>query len=95
MDKIQLIHPAGKKAISMDKNKYDALRGLLLYSLQNTRHACFQELLAETEKQLKYRKIKLQGKLDWNLFWVSLDLEARKEITRDKSVSPHLYSLCD
>jgi len=93
MNKIQLIHPAGKKAISMDKKKYDALKELLLYSLQNTDRACFKDLLAEIEKQLKQRKIKLEGKLEWNLFWVSLDLEARKAIARDKSVSPHLYSL--
>jgi hypothetical protein len=93
MDKIQLIHPAGKKAISMDRKKYNTLKDLLLYSLQNTDQASFKDLLAGAEKQLKQRKIKLEGKLEWNLFWVSLDLEARKEITRDKSVSPHRYSL--
>jgi hypothetical protein len=93
MDKIQLIHPEGKKAISMDRKKYNALRELLLYNLQTKGNASFKEMLAGTENQLKQRKIKLEGKLEWNLFWVSLDLEARKEINRDKSVSPHQYRL--
>jgi len=32
--KIQLIHPVGKKAISMDKAKYDLLREALLNHLK-------------------------------------------------------------
>ncbi len=37
--KIQLKHPAGKKAISMDKEKYDVIEKSLLFSLKEKAEA--------------------------------------------------------
>ena len=93
MEKIQLIHPEGKKAVSMDRAKYEALRTSFLSSLKAMKTANFQELLLAVEKDLTKRKVKVEGKLEWNLFWVTLDLEAKKEVYRDKRVSPMKYSL--
>ncbi len=93
MEKIQLTHPEGKKAISMDKIKYEALKTLFLACLKKRKVAPFQELLLDVENDLKKRKVKVEGKLEWNLFWVTLDLEAKKELYKDRTLSPIKYSL--
>lgn len=93
MDKIQLIHPENKKAISMDRVKFDTLKDSCMICLKKIKQGSFKDLLAEVEKDLKHRNKKVAGKLEWNLFWVTLDLEARKEIHRDKTVSPFVYSI--
>jgi hypothetical protein len=93
MEKIQLKHPAGKKGVSMDKIKYDALKTSFLACLKIKKVAPFEELLSDVEKDLKKRKIKIEGKLKWNLYWVTLDLEAKKELFRDRTLSPITYRL--
>ena len=93
MDKVQLLHPEGKKAISMDKEKYDILQSSLLACLKVQQPLSFEVLLNEVEQVLKKKKLKVQGKLEWNLFWVTLDLVARKKIIKDSTVSPMLYNL--
>jgi len=77
----------------MDRTKYDTLKDSFLICLKIRRQASFKELSGDVEKDLKRRKKKMEGKLEWNLFWVTLDLEARKEISRDKTVSPFVYTL--
>src|SRR3982750_2605219 len=93
MQKIQLTHPEGKKAVSMDKIKYQALKTSFLDCLKKRKVGPFQELLYDVEKDLKERKVKVEGKLEWNLFWVTLDLEAKKEVFKDRNLSPIQYSL--
>ncbi len=93
MEKIQLTHPEGKKAISMDKVKYEALKTSFLACLKKKKVAPFQELLLDVENDLKKRKVKVEGKLEWNLFWVTLDLEAKKQLYKDRTLSPIKYSL--
>ena len=93
MEKIQLTHPEGKKAVSMDKIKYEALKSSFLACLKRKQVAPFQELLADVEKDLKKRNVKVEGKLEWNLFWVTLDLEAKKDIFKDRTSSPIKYSI--
>jgi hypothetical protein len=93
MEKIQLKHPEGKKGVSMDKIKYEALKTSFLTCLKRKKIAPFQELLSDVEKDLKKRKIKIEGKLEWNLFWVTLDLVAKKELFKNKTLSPVTYTL--
>ena len=93
MEKIQLIHPEGKKAPRMDRSKYEALSASFLVCLKKRKSAPFHELLADVENDLAKRKITVEGKLEWNLFWVTLDLESRRELKKDRSVSPIRYSL--
>jgi hypothetical protein len=93
MEKIHLKHPEGKKAISMEKAKYDALKTSFVKCLKIKKMASFDELLADVTADLKNKKIEIQGVIQWNLFWVTLDMEANKDLKRDKKVSPHLYSL--
>jgi hypothetical protein len=93
MEKVQLIHPEGKKAISMDKIKYDALKSAFIECLKAQKAAPFDELLLCVKAGLDSKKTEIKGVLQWNLFWVSLDLEARQELKKDKKVSPYIYSI--
>jgi len=93
MEKVQLIHPEGKKAISMDKNKYDVLKSAFVECLKAKKAAPFDELLLCVKASLESKKIEIKGVLHWNLFWVSLDLEARQELKKDKKASPYIYSI--
>lgn len=93
MTKIQLTHPEGKKAPAMDKDKYDVLSVSFLSCLQAHEGFSFDQLAAEVEKNLAATSQKITGKLEWNLFWVTLDLEAKEIIRRDKKVSPMRYYL--
>ena len=93
MEKVQLKHPEGKKAISMEKAKYDALKSSFIDCLKAKRIAPFDELLADVTADLQNKKIKIKGVIQWNLFWVSLDMEANKQVKKNKAVSPYLYTL--
>lgn len=87
------MHPEGKKAIPMEKTKYDALKSAFIECLKAKKAAPFDELLGCVKANLVNKKTEIKGVLQWNLFWVSLDLEARQELKKDKTVSPYMYSL--
>lgn len=93
MEKFQLIHPEGKHAPRIDKAKYDLMRTSFLKCLSAAPGKSFDDYQKAVEKDLKTQKIKFEGSLQWYLFSVTLDLEARKEIKRDKKKSPMTYSL--
>jgi hypothetical protein len=93
MEKIQLKHPDGKKAISMDRDKFDILKTFFLKNIGVRKVAPFGVLLADVTADLKNENIQIKGVVKWNLFWVTLDMEARKELKKDKSASPHRYSI--
>ena len=80
--KIQLRHPAGKKAVSMDKGKYDALKKVILNHLMTKGASTHSEILQAITEDFQKNKIKFEGSVEWHMEWVKLDLEARKEIKR-------------
>ena len=85
---IQLKHPAGKKAVSMDKNKYDTLKKSLLNHLKLNGESTHGDLLQGITQDFKKNKIKFEGSVEWHMEWVKLDMEARKEIKRINDKSP-------
>jgi hypothetical protein len=91
--KIQLIHPQGKKAISMEEEKYDSIKTSILRCLRAKVEVSHKELQDYINKDFRENKIKFQGSLEWHLEWVKLDLEARKEIKRVRVKSLYKYSL--
>ncbi len=93
MDKVQLVHPEGKQAISMQRSKYDMLCASLLDCLKIKQPLTFKEILDAVAGDLKKKKLVVQGKLEWNLFWVTLDLVAKNKINKDRSVTPILYTI--
>jgi hypothetical protein len=87
-EKILTKHPLGKSGKNISKQKYDTLKGAILFALQN-RELTHTELF----NQLKTH---LTGKFTGNVSWygetVKLDLEARKIIERTSS-KPQKYRL--
>lgn len=80
--KIQLKHPAGKKAVSMNLAKYNVLKVSLLNCLKTKGESTHSEILQSIIKDFKKNKIKFEGSIEWHFQWVKLDLEARKIIKR-------------
>ena len=85
---IQLKHPAGKKAVSMDNGKYNTLKKVLLDRLKTKGESTHAEILQTIAEDFKKNKIKFEGSIEWHMEWVKLDLEARKEIKRIGDKSP-------
>lgn len=66
--KIQLEHPGGKKALSIDKDKYETLKKVLLNLLHTKGELTHTEILQIITEDFKKNKTKLQGSPDgiWN-----------------------------
>jgi hypothetical protein len=86
--RIQLTHPAGKKAPTMPKAKYDLLRKTILQSLKSKAGTSHAELLDAVNADFKKNKIKFEGAVGWHMEWVKLDMESKKEIKRLPGESP-------
>jgi hypothetical protein len=91
--KIQLKHPAGKKAISMDKDKYETLKKILFNRLKTKGESTHTELLQAITEDFKKNKIKFAGSVEWHMEWVKLDLEAKNEIIRIGDKSPVKFAI--
>ncbi|HUR12499.1 MAG TPA: hypothetical protein VM012_14075 [Flavitalea sp.] len=90
---VQLKHPAGKKAVQMDKNKYELLKEGMLHCLSSKDEFTQDEILECVKGFFKKNKSKFEGSLSWHMEWVKLDLEARKIIKRNGAKSPVKYSI--
>jgi len=91
--KIQLIHPAGKKAIGMDKEKYSVIEKSLLNFLKGKAESTHKEILNAITEDFKKNEIKFVGSIEWHMEWVKLDLEAKKKITRIGDTTPIRFKL--
>lgn len=91
--KIQLKHPAGKKTVSMDKDKYETLKTYLLTHLKNNGDSTHTELLKSITNGFRKDKVKFVGSIEWHMEWVKLDLEARNIIKRIGDKSPIKFSV--
>jgi hypothetical protein len=92
-EKIQLLHPQGKKAVSMDLDKYELLQSHMLACLKKAVKLSQAEILKCIEEEIARKKIKFEGSVQWHLEWVKLDLEARMKIRRNDNDSPIKYSI--
>jgi uncharacterized protein DUF6958 len=91
--KIQLKHPAGKKAVSMDSGKYNILKKALLNRFKTKGELTHAEMLQAIADDFKKNKTKFEDSVGWHMEWVKLDLEARKEITRIPKTSPIKFTI--
>ena len=90
---IQLTHPAGKKAVRMDKQKYEAVRRPLLDRLRTRGESTHTEILQAIVEDFSKNKTKFEGSVEWHMEWVKLDLESRQEIRRIGDRSPVTFAL--
>ncbi|MDP9229060.1 MAG: hypothetical protein M3O67_00140 [Bacteroidota bacterium] len=91
--KIQLKHPAGKHAVSIDKDKYDTIKKALVNSLKKKVELTHKEILQAITEDFKKNKIKFEGSLEWYMESIKLDLEAGKIIERIPGKSPQKFRL--
>jgi|SRR4026208_1976019 len=89
---IQLLHPLGKKNVTMDKKKFDVMRTAIIHSLKSgpLKH---KELLEKIQQDFQKNKIKFDGSIEWYMEGVKLDLEATKQIERLYEKPPHKWSI--
>ncbi len=91
--KILLKHPAGKKAISMDKEKYTILEKSILKCLRLQVEVSHKDILNAIREDFKIGKINFTGSVEWYMEWVKLDMEARKIIARIAGTTPIKFKL--
>lgn len=92
-EKLQLTHPAGKKAIRMQKVKYEPIMKAILQHLKNNGDSTHIEIWKAIVQDFKKNKIDFEGSIQWHMEWVKLDLEARKEIIKIPETIPQKYRL--
>ena len=80
--KIQLSHPDGKKAITMDKQKYTIVSEAILKLITTKGALTYSEILQGVTDEFRKNRTEFNGSLSWHLEWIKLDLEARRKIKR-------------
>jgi len=80
-EKIQLLHPAGKKLPRIDKAKYDILSAAIREGLKKG-PLTHKGLHESVMKYLKSNKIKFEGSVEWYMEGTKLDMESHKIIER-------------
>lgn len=90
--KLQHTDPS-KRTVEMEKDKYELLKRLVVKILKNRPRSSFEQLVTDVTKELADSDNPIKGSIQWNLGWVTMDLRAKNEISKDQSVDPPLYSL--
>jgi hypothetical protein len=80
-EKIQLLHPAGKKLPRIDKTKYDILSKAIREVLKPG-PLTHKDLFAAVMKYLASKGIKFEGSVEWYMEGTKLDMEAHHTIER-------------
>ncbi len=66
-NKIQLLHPAGKKAVRMQVEKYEIIKNGLLTHLKTYSSATHGELLNVLRETLAKNGTQFQGSIEWHM----------------------------
>lgn len=88
MEKILLSHPAGKKAVSMDSDKYELLSKAITDHLKNSGEDTHKSMFTAIAQKFQRENIEFSGSIEWHMEWVKLDLEAKGIIKRKDDKSP-------
>ena len=89
--KIQLTHPAGKRAVTMEAGKYNLMTEAILGKLAKG-GSTHTEMLQAVTNDFATKGTKFPGSMEWHMEWVKLDLEAKNQIKR-KDSSPATFDL--
>lgn len=84
-EKIMTLHPQGKKGVNILKRRYDVIRDYILKTVESEGEITYENLNDRAEKEIK----DFDGKINWYIVSVKLDLEARGIIERIPKTSPH------
>jgi len=91
-ERIVTLHPEGKKGVNILKRKYQQVKDTLIKILNEQGEIEFKKLNRLAVEELTG---KFDGKIDWYVVLVKLDLEARGVIQRVPNTSPHRVKLKD
>lgn len=89
-EKIQTLHPQGKKGVNISKAKYDQIAEFILNKLKIHNSISYEALNDQAEEELEAT---FDGSIPWYIVTVKLDLEARGIIERIPKTSPHQLRL--
>ncbi|MEO0334355.1 MAG: hypothetical protein AAF223_22225 [Bacteroidota bacterium] len=88
-DRIKTQHPQGKQGVNIEKSKYEKVKAAILDSLQD-KELTHTDLTNEVSELLRGS---FDGSIAWYTETVKLDLEARRLIERDTTMSPTHYRI--
>jgi len=88
-DRIKTQHPQGKQGVNIEKNKYEQVKAAILAALDG-KSLTHTELTNQVSEKLRGN---FDGSIGWYTETVKLDLEARRLIERDTSLSPTRYMI--
>ena len=89
-DRILTMHPAGKKGVNIDREKYEFIKNYILNKVKDEGEITFSDLADAAVEEIS---AEFDGKVLWYITTVKLDLEARKLIERIPKTSPHVIRL--
>ena len=89
-EKIQSLHPQGKKGVRIDRAKYDPIREAILAVLEEEGPCKFMQLAERVEGRIGDG---FPGSVSWYTITVKLDLEARGVVERVRRGSSDLVAL--
>ena len=89
-DRILTLHPAGKKGVNIQRDKYNTIRDYILRTIEEAGEITFSDL---GDKAVDDLSTSFDGKVLWYITTVKLDLEARGLIERIPRTSPHKLKL--
>ena len=85
-EKIQTLHPQGKKGVNILKRRYDMIKSFILQTIRQHGTITYEALNDLAVDKLSKS---FDGKVPWYVVTVKLDLEARGIIERVPKSSPH------
>lgn len=88
-DRVLTKHPQGKQGVNIEKSKYEQVKAAILEALDG-KSLTHTELTNQVSEKLRGN---FDGSIGWYTETVKLDLEARRLIERDTSLSPARYMI--
>lgn len=85
-DKILTLHPDNKKGVNISRHKYEIIKSYILKTLEKLNEISYQEL---NDLAISDLSDSFDGRVNWYVVVVKLDLEARNIIERIPGTSPH------
>lgn len=85
-EKILTLHPQGKKGVNILRSKYDPIRTFIETTVRERGEITYAEL---NDLAVETLSPTFEGRVNWYLVTIKLDLEARGVIERVPKTSPH------
>lgn len=85
-DRIMTLHPQGKQGVNILMRRYDTIRIFIMDTIRKHGEITYSEL---SDRAVDKLTSSFDGKVEWYVVSVKLDLEAHNIIERIPKTSPH------